>query len=154
LAEPDLGDEARDEDLWLGRHGWYLRWDEPECDSIAARADCYPPPIDRFAQRRTRAAPRAAAKLTRNLCPPTGLHGGNAGTLPRSPRRARAGRGPLSMTIADRGGEAPRLLHELFETTADSSPDNVALVCGQELLTYRELESRANRLAHHLRSVG
>lgn len=65
------------------------------------------------------------------------------------------------MTIADRNGQAseldlPRaaLLHELFEATADAHPDNVALVCGNERLTYRELESRANRLAHHLRSLG
>jgi non-ribosomal peptide synthetase-like protein len=55
------------------------------------------------------------------------------------------------MLISERGAQ---LLHELFEATADAHPDNVALVCGDERLSYRELEGRANRLAHHLRALG
>ncbi|HKI34046.1 MAG TPA: Pls/PosA family non-ribosomal peptide synthetase [Gemmataceae bacterium] len=58
------------------------------------------------------------------------------------------------MMIADQNGQAAGLLHELFEATADAHPDNVAVVCGDQRLTYRELESRANRLAHHLCSLG
>src|SRR5579885_1778954 len=58
------------------------------------------------------------------------------------------------MTSADPSARAPALLHELFEATADAHPDNLALVCGGARLTYRELEARANRLAHHLRSLG
>ncbi len=46
------------------------------------------------------------------------------------------------------------LLHELFEATADAFPDRIALICGSERLTYRELDARANRLAHQLRSLG
>ncbi|MFD6189253.1 MULTISPECIES: non-ribosomal peptide synthetase [unclassified Streptomyces] len=45
-------------------------------------------------------------------------------------------------------------LHELFERQAHRAPEAVAVVCGEERLTYRELNQRANRLARHLRSLG
>ncbi|MFZ6030188.1 MAG: amino acid adenylation domain-containing protein [Chloroflexota bacterium] len=45
-------------------------------------------------------------------------------------------------------------LHRLFEAQAERTPDAVAVICGEERLTYRELNRRANRLAHHLRSLG
>ncbi|HYG63468.1 MAG TPA: amino acid adenylation domain-containing protein, partial [Thermoanaerobaculia bacterium] len=47
-----------------------------------------------------------------------------------------------------------RLLHELFEEQAERTPDRVALESGSLALTYRELESRANRLANHLIRLG
>ncbi|HEY4746913.1 MAG TPA: amino acid adenylation domain-containing protein, partial [Steroidobacteraceae bacterium] len=47
-----------------------------------------------------------------------------------------------------------RCLHELFAAWAARTPDAVALSCADETLSYGELESRANRLAHHLRSLG
>ena len=37
---------------------------------------------------------------------------------------------------------------DLFEAVADAIPDRVALVCGEQRLTYRELDERATRLAH------
>ncbi|NNL67941.1 MAG: AMP-binding protein, partial [Myxococcales bacterium] len=37
---------------------------------------------------------------------------------------------------------------DLFEAVADAIPDRVALVCGDQRLTYRELDERATRLAH------
>ena len=40
---------------------------------------------------------------------------------------------------------------QLFEQTRRRVPDAVAVVCGDEHLTYRELDERANRLAHLLR---
>jgi non-ribosomal peptide synthetase-like protein len=46
------------------------------------------------------------------------------------------------------------LLHELFESAADEHPDRIAVECGDERLTYLELDRRANQLAHHLRSIG
>ena len=46
------------------------------------------------------------------------------------------------------------LIHELFEQQVEKSPDATALVCGATRLRYRELNQRANQLAHHLRSRG
>ncbi|MDX2091919.1 MAG: amino acid adenylation domain-containing protein, partial [Kofleriaceae bacterium] len=45
-------------------------------------------------------------------------------------------------------------LHELFEAHAELRPEAVAVVSEGIKLTYRELDDRANRLAHHLRSLG
>ncbi|AUX29428.1 MULTISPECIES: non-ribosomal peptide synthetase/type I polyketide synthase [Sorangium] len=45
-------------------------------------------------------------------------------------------------------------IHELFEARAEERPDAAAVVSGQRALSYRELNQRANRLAHHLRSLG
>jgi amino acid adenylation domain-containing protein len=42
----------------------------------------------------------------------------------------------------------------VFEAQAARSPHAAAVVMGQEKLTYGQLNSRANRLAHHLRSLG
>jgi amino acid adenylation domain-containing protein len=49
-------------------------------------------------------------------------------------------------------GEA--MLHELFSAAAASYPDSVAVSCGEEDVTYAELERRSNRLAHHLCRLG
>ncbi|HEU4510844.1 MAG TPA: amino acid adenylation domain-containing protein [Pyrinomonadaceae bacterium] len=45
-------------------------------------------------------------------------------------------------------------VHELFETQVAKSPDEIALTCGDQQLTYAELNQQANRLAHYLRSLG
>ena len=45
-------------------------------------------------------------------------------------------------------------LADLFESVADTAPDRLALVAGDVRLTYRELDARANRLAHHLQQHG
>jgi non-ribosomal peptide synthetase component F len=45
-------------------------------------------------------------------------------------------------------------LHQLFQAQVDRSPDSVALVFGNEQLTYRELNHRANQLAHYLQKLG
>ena len=47
-----------------------------------------------------------------------------------------------------------RCVHHLFEDQVSRTPDAVALVSGECTLTYGELNVQANRLAHHLRSVG
>ncbi|HEY0510454.1 MAG TPA: amino acid adenylation domain-containing protein [Thermoanaerobaculia bacterium] len=45
-------------------------------------------------------------------------------------------------------------IHELFEEQAGRTPDAVAVQFEQERLTYRELDRRANRLAHFLQKQG
>ena len=45
-------------------------------------------------------------------------------------------------------------LHQLFEAQAQRTPDAIAVVFEDQLLTYSELNARANRLAHHLQASG
>ena len=48
----------------------------------------------------------------------------------------------------------PHLIHALFERQAEETPNAVAVRTEQESVTYRELNERANRLAHHLLALG
>ena len=45
-------------------------------------------------------------------------------------------------------------LADLFEKVVDAVGEREALVCGDRRLTYRQLEERSNRLAHHFLSLG
>ena len=45
-------------------------------------------------------------------------------------------------------------MQQLFEAQAERTPDAIALMFAEERLTYRELNARANQLAHHLRARG
>jgi amino acid adenylation domain-containing protein len=45
-------------------------------------------------------------------------------------------------------------VHQLFEQQVERAPEAVAVIDGDTHLTYRELNERANQLAHHLRSLG
>ncbi|WP_072620080.1 non-ribosomal peptide synthetase [Spirulina major] len=45
-------------------------------------------------------------------------------------------------------------LHELFEQQVERRPDAIAVVCGSHQLTYRQLNNRANQLAHYLQKQG
>lgn len=47
-----------------------------------------------------------------------------------------------------------RCLHELFEAQVAATPDRIAVVCGNDALTYRELDERASRLAGHMCALG
>ena len=47
-----------------------------------------------------------------------------------------------------------RCLHQLFETQVEQTPEAIAVVCEEEQLSYRELNVRANQLAHSLRVLG
>ncbi|HEY7546864.1 MAG TPA: amino acid adenylation domain-containing protein, partial [Blastocatellia bacterium] len=49
---------------------------------------------------------------------------------------------------------APMSAHQLFEAQAARTPDAVAVMFENERLSYRQLNARANRLAHHLISLG
>ncbi len=49
---------------------------------------------------------------------------------------------------------AQTCVHTLLQAQAERTPDLVAVECGDQRLTYRQLHIRANRLAHRLRSLG
>ncbi|WP_420831014.1 amino acid adenylation domain-containing protein [Nodularia sphaerocarpa] len=45
-------------------------------------------------------------------------------------------------------------IHQLFEAQVERTPDEIALVFGEESFTYRELNHKANQLAHYLQGLG
>ncbi|MEG4939661.1 amino acid adenylation domain-containing protein [Microcoleus sp. F4-D5] len=45
-------------------------------------------------------------------------------------------------------------IHQLFEIQAQQTPDAVAVVFGEQQLTYQQLNCRANQLAHYLQTLG
>ncbi|BAY65339.1 amino acid adenylation domain-containing protein [Calothrix brevissima NIES-22] len=47
-----------------------------------------------------------------------------------------------------------RCIHQLFEEQVKRTPDDIALVFEAQQLTYTQLNTRANQLAHYLRSLG
>ncbi|HEY6119317.1 MAG TPA: amino acid adenylation domain-containing protein, partial [Pyrinomonadaceae bacterium] len=47
-----------------------------------------------------------------------------------------------------------KCVHELFQQQVRPGPDLVAIVFEEQQLTYRELNARANQLAHYLRKLG
>jgi amino acid adenylation domain-containing protein len=47
-----------------------------------------------------------------------------------------------------------RCWHELFEQQAGLTPQRIAVRCGEQALSYTELNGQANQLAHHLRRLG
>lgn len=46
-----------------------------------------------------------------------------------------------------------KTIHELFEDLAAANPDAIAVVCGEEQLTYGDLNERSNRVAHTIRHI-
>ncbi|MGK7888718.1 MAG: amino acid adenylation domain-containing protein [Leptolyngbyaceae cyanobacterium] len=46
-----------------------------------------------------------------------------------------------------------KCIHQLFEEQAERTPDAVAVVLANQQMTYKELNERANQLAHRLRSL-
>ncbi|MBR8839675.1 MAG: amino acid adenylation domain-containing protein [Stigonema ocellatum SAG 48.90 = DSM 106950] len=47
-----------------------------------------------------------------------------------------------------------KCIHELFENIADQNPDAIALVIGEQQLSYKELNIRSSQLAHYLQKLG
>jgi amino acid adenylation domain-containing protein len=45
-------------------------------------------------------------------------------------------------------------IHQLFEAQVEKTPDHIAVVFENQHLTYRQLNEKANQLAHYLRSLG
>nr|QNL34618.1 SteC [Pseudomonas sp.] len=60
--------------------------------------------------------------------------------------------GEFNATALDCPVEQP--VQSLFEAQVCRQPDAIAVQAGEHSLTYRELNARANRLAHHLREQG
>ncbi|MGZ8906693.1 MAG: non-ribosomal peptide synthetase, partial [Methylobacter sp.] len=60
--------------------------------------------------------------------------------------------GEFNATAIDYGSE--RLIHRLFEQQAGKTPEACALIYQDETISYERLNRRANRLAHHLLSLG
>ena len=44
-------------------------------------------------------------------------------------------------------------IHELFEAQVERTPEAIAVQFEGKYLTYRELNARANQLAHYLRAI-
>jgi len=64
---------------------------------------------------------------------------------------------PAGLPADDAGREDPRLglcVHEHVAEAAARHPEGLAVICGEHRLSRRELEDRANRLAHVLREAG
>lgn len=49
---------------------------------------------------------------------------------------------------------ASECLHQWFEVQVEQTPDAISVCCGNQQLTYRELNERANQLAHYLQPLG
>jgi amino acid adenylation domain-containing protein len=49
---------------------------------------------------------------------------------------------------------APKCLHKMFEAQVERTPDAIAIIYKDKLLTYAELDESANRLAHYLQQKG
>lgn len=62
----------------------------------------------------------------------------------------------LLITFNDTEADYPqnKTIQQLFEEQAERTPDHIAIAFKNRQLTYRELNERANRLAHSLRSRG
>ena len=45
-------------------------------------------------------------------------------------------------------------IHQLFEAQVEKTPDAIAVIFEDQQLTYQELNTRANQLAHHLQTLG
>jgi len=54
----------------------------------------------------------------------------------------------------DREYPKDKCIQQLFEEQVEKTPEATAVIFGEEQLTYRDLNKRANQLAHHLRKLG
>ena len=76
--------------------------------------------------------------------------------LSRLPLSSEEERRRLLVEWNDTAAEFPseKCVHQLFEERARRAPEAAAVLFGEERLTYRELNRRANRLGRHLRTLG
>jgi hypothetical protein len=74
---------------------------------------------------------------------------GELAVVPEEQRRVM-----LSLNARTRREVQAVTVPQMFEAQADRTPDAIALSAGGRVLTYREIEQRANRLAHLLIEIG
>jgi len=76
--------------------------------------------------------------------------------ISRLPLLSETERHQLLMEWNQTAGEYPasQCLQDLFEVQAERTPERVAVRCGEQALSYTELNARANQLAHYLRGLG
>ena len=76
--------------------------------------------------------------------------------ISRLPLLTQAERHQLLVEWNDTAADYPKdsCIHELFEAQVEMTPDAIAVQLEGKQLTYRELNSRANQLAHHLQRFG
>ncbi len=81
---------------------------------------------------------------------------GQPGSLGDVPLLTAAERHQLLIEWNDTAAEFPadHCVHQLFESQVERTPEAVAIVCNGQRLTYAELNRKANRLAHHLQTLG
>jgi amino acid adenylation domain-containing protein len=96
---------------------------------------------------------RMAGHFQRILTEITADPGQSAATIPLLPEEERH---QLLVEWNDTRRDFPReeTIHGLFEAQAARTPDAVALIGEERVLTYRELNERSNQVAHYLRSNG
>ncbi|MFD0588381.1 amino acid adenylation domain-containing protein [Paenibacillus sp. GCM10027627] len=61
---------------------------------------------------------------------------------------------PADFNATEASYPQEKTVHALFEEQAERTPEREALASAKESWTYRELNERANRLAHQLRDIG
>jgi amino acid adenylation domain-containing protein len=100
--------------------------------------------------------PAAAAGIARSLAIfVEGVAAGGTATLAELPVVSPSDEEQLADLEAGETAELPQVcLHHLVEETAARIPDAPAVRTQDESLSYRELDERANRLAHRLHRVG
>jgi amino acid adenylation domain-containing protein len=79
---------------------------------------------------------------------------GRLDVLPPAERAQLVATAGVPAARAGSGGEVALYLPALFEAQVARSPDAIAVDDGGEQLTFRELNARANQLAHYLRANG
>src|SRR5258708_161413 len=71
-----------------------------------------------------------------------------------SATRSSTGRRPRAERVKPSGRPADMCVHELVEAIASAHPGHVAVECGDQVLTYRDLSERTSKLTRHLAGFG
>jgi nonribosomal peptide synthetase CepB len=115
-------------------------------DDMELRLDYRP---DLFDEQTAESLVRRLVRVLEQVVADPGIRVGQLEVLDETERRQ------VTRDWNDTAQPVPDLpLGRLFELQAELHPDKVALTFGDQVLTYRELDERANRLAHRLTGLG